>query len=497
MRGQDASIAERWHQANPDRLLCTGSLFQYRNSLKMAASKFLMASVVGKSKFLLLMASVVGGLQGPKPLPATTPLERYPAQSLCSRCGLCNTERISEVKEACAFLEDGWSRTGAMEERIHGRRRNDDYFGVVENMVYGQKRPRVNNSAWTGIVSGIAARALEEGVVDAVIGVGREGDGPFERMTPKPMICRTPAQVLANCPGVKPVLANSLSMLDELTNDDKRILFLGVGCQVQALRALQLEREVYVLGTCCADNVRDPNALERFLREVSSSPETAVGFEFMADYTVAVKHVGRTAGNYEQVPVFSLPSERLKDVIAPSCYSCFDYVNALADLVVGYMAVPDQGVPMTHHDQFIIVRNSKGQHLLDLLPDLDTSEIVETKSPSRIGFAKQVTEQDLDGIFLPTTTTTKPKIWSLPRIVASFFAKLLTRFGPSGLEFARNSIDYHQLRNTVYLQLTNSSRRSPAERRRLIPDHARRIEDRFYPGFTESLLQKYRNASLQ
>jgi coenzyme F420-reducing hydrogenase beta subunit len=30
----------------------------------------------------------------------------------------------------------------------------------------------------------------------------------------------------------------------------------------------------------------------------------------------------------------------IKDVIAPSCYSCFDYVNGLADLVVGYMGVP-------------------------------------------------------------------------------------------------------------------------------------------------------------
>lgn len=27
-------------------------------------------------------------------------------------------------------------------------------------------------------------------------------------------------------------------------------------------------------------------------------------------------------------------SQNLNDVIAPSCYSCFDYPNALADLVV-------------------------------------------------------------------------------------------------------------------------------------------------------------------
>ncbi len=36
----------------------------------------------------------------------------------------------------------------------------------------------------------------------------------------------------------------------------------------------------------------------------------------------------------EIVPYFTLPAHELKDVIAPSCYSCFDYTNRLADLVV-------------------------------------------------------------------------------------------------------------------------------------------------------------------
>lgn len=39
-------------------------------------------------------------------------------------------------------------------------------------------------------------------------------------------------------------------------------------------------------------------------------------------------------GHFEHVPYFSLPANELNDVIAPSCYSCFDYPNALADMVV-------------------------------------------------------------------------------------------------------------------------------------------------------------------
>ena len=50
----------------------------------------------------------------------------------------------------------------------------------------------------------------------------------------------------------------------------------------------------------------------------------------MQDYRVHIKH---TDGHFEHVPYFSLPANDLTDVIAPSCYSCFDYPNALADLV--------------------------------------------------------------------------------------------------------------------------------------------------------------------
>ena len=44
-------------------------------------------------------------------------------------------------------------------------------------------------------------------------------------------------------------------------------------------------------------------------------------------------HIKHLDGSFEKVPYFSLPSNELNEVIAPSCYSCFDYTNGLADLV--------------------------------------------------------------------------------------------------------------------------------------------------------------------
>ena len=68
---------------------------------------------------------------------------------------------------------------------------------------------------------------------------------------------------------------------------------------------------------------------------------------------------------YEKVPYFCLPATKLKDVIAPSCYSCFDYVNNLADLTVGYMAVPYQEVDMTAHSTYVTIRNERGKTMFD------------------------------------------------------------------------------------------------------------------------------------
>lgn len=58
------------------------------------------------------------------------------------------------------------------------------------------------------------------------------------------------------------------------------------------------------------------------------------------DYRVHIKH---TDGSFEYIPYFCLPANDLTDVIAPSCYSCFDYTNGLADLVRPFPAALHTG----------------------------------------------------------------------------------------------------------------------------------------------------------
>jgi coenzyme F420-reducing hydrogenase beta subunit len=134
----------------------------------------------------------------------------------------------------------------------------------------------------------------------------------------------------------------------------KRLLFCGVGCSVQALRAVQADLgldELYVLGTHCVDNSPSVGATKTFLRAAGMDTGAAAAagdgltYEFMADFKVHVKRTstaedGAQKDAYEKVPYFCLPGTVAEVAIAPSCLTCFDYTNGLADLVVGYMGAP-------------------------------------------------------------------------------------------------------------------------------------------------------------
>ncbi|XP_059066038.1 7-hydroxymethyl chlorophyll a reductase, chloroplastic-like [Cryptomeria japonica] len=406
----------------------------------------------------------------------------YPAKDHCSQCGLCDTYFIAHVKNACAFLGDGMSRIEALEPRVHGRGRKEDslddlYFGVHEEMNYARKIEPVEGAQWTGIVTTIAIEMLRSNKVDAVICVQSD---PEDRFMPQPVVARTPEEVLA-AKGVKPTLSpnlNTLAVVEAL--GVKRLLFCGVGCQVQALRAVEqylgLE-ELYVLGTNCVDN-GPRKGLDKFLKAASNSPETVLHYEFMQDYKVHLKHLD---GHIEEVPYFCLPADELTDVIAPSCYSCFDYTNALADLVVGYMGVPKYaGISMTQHPQYITVRNRRGREMLNLVRDL--LEISPTVSNGkRQAFVMETVKAD------DKAKTEKGNSQPASRFIGNIIAFLLNLIGPKGLEFGRYSLDYHTIRN--YLHVSRSWGKQRAERH--IPSYAKKIIDMYnVKGEIDKLLSK-------
>ena len=140
-------------------------------------------------------------------------------------------------------------------------------------------------------------------------------------------------------------------------------------------------------------------------------------------------------------------------MFAPSCLSCFDYTNAGADLVVGYMGAG-------FGSQWITVRNSRGQELLDLVEgELDTAPVTSQ------GDRRAAVQQGIEAY---------DKAVRLPRWLAELVGFVVQRIGPKGLEYGRFSIDSHFTRNALWLR-----RQHPEMAERHIPAFARRIVERY------------------
>ncbi|KAH9681432.1 7-hydroxymethyl chlorophyll a reductase [Citrus sinensis] len=446
-----------------------------------------------------------------KPIP---PGGTYPAKDHCSRCGLCDTYYIAHVKDACAFLGDGMSRIEGLETVVHGRGRrkdslDDTYLGVHEELLYARKTIPVEGAQWTGIVTTIAIEMLKTGMVEAVVCVQSlvilsyyYNSDPDDRLSPRPVLARTPEEVLA-AKGVKPTLSPNLNTLALVEAAGvKRLLFCGVGCQVQALRSvehhLNLEK-LYVLGTNCVDN-GTREGLDKFLKAASSEPETVLHYEFMQDYKVHLKHLD---GHIEEVPYFCLPANDLVDVIAPSCYRLgllyavhgFLVVvygqlspsvvvsssmvsglmtrgfclSSIMDLVVGYMGVPKYtGISMTQHPQYITVRNERGKEMLSLVKNL--LEITPTiSSGDRRPFVMETVKAD------DNAKMGRGPSQPAPKFVGNLIAFFINLVGPKGLEFARYSLDYHTIRN--YLHVNRAWGKKRADKH--MPSYAKKIVEMY------------------
>lgn len=376
---------------------------------------------------------------------------RRPAKELCSECGLCDTYYIHYVKEACAFINQ---QIAELEAETHGRSRNlenqdDWYFGVHQDMMAARKKQPIPGAQWTGIVSTIAIEMLNRGMVEGVVCVQNTKEDRFQ---PMPIIARTPEEILAAKVN-KPTLSPNLSVLEQIEQSGmKRLLVIGVGCQIQALRAVEKQlglEKLYVLGTPCVDNVTRAG-LQKFLDTTSRSPETVVYYEFMQDFRVHFKHED---GSIETVPFFGLNTKELKDVFAPSCMTCFDYVNSLADLVVGYMGAPFGW-------QWIVVRNDTGQAMLDLVKDQ-----IETQSVNSSGDRRNAVQQSIPAYDKGVT---------LPMWAAKLMGVVIEKIGPKGLEYARFSIDSHFTRNYLYVK-----RNYPEKLAAHVPEYAKRIVNQY------------------
>ena len=381
-----------------------------------------------------------------------------PPRHFCTDCGVSRTAQPKRCAQACQFIQPDYP---ALERAVHGRARRlpapgqagDDelFFGPHQRMLQAALNAPLAGAQWTGITTRIAEKLLLAGEVDAVIAMAPHLDDPWR---PMPVVV-TRAEDMARCRGMRMGYAPLIALVEPaLAQGYKRLAVIGIPCQIYALRALQpeLEREhglqkLFVIGTPCSDNTTTERFHE-FLALITPEPENVTYLEFRADYHVEIR---MRNGEVRALPFLSLPLSQLPpDFFPMTCRTCVDYTNVLSDITVGYMGGQGQ--------QWLLVRNERGQHLLQLLGDevsLRTPGSAGKRAGAVRGFLKNV---ELAAGGLP--------LRRMPNWLRPVVSWLMPRIGPRGLEFARARVEMKALETMVHLR-----REEPARMKTMVPEH--------------------------
>jgi len=158
-----------------------------------------------------------------------------------------------------------------------------------------------------------------------------------------------------------------------------------------------------------------------------------------------------TDGRVRRVPFLMLPLSKLAPDFFPlTCRTCVDYTNVLSDITVGYMAGEGQ--------QWLIVRNARGEALLDLLGDELVVSPLGSKGRRKSAVAGFIGNVARAAGGLP--------LRAMPNWLRPIMGWLMPRVGPRGLEFARTRLEMKAAETVLHLR-----REKPARMKHMIPSH--------------------------
>lgn len=380
-------------------------------------------------------------------------LDTAPSRDLCTDCGVSRTAAPKRCGYACQFIRPDYP---GLETRAHGRARDPGrgdelHFGPYRRMLRASLGTPLPGAQWTGIATRIGERLLETNAVDAVLTVAPDAK---DRWKPVPVLV-TDAGAMAECRGMRMGYAPLAALLEPARDAGyRRIAMIGIPCQVYALRALEAElglERLYVIGTPCSDNTTTERFHE-FLALLSDDPDSINYLEFRADYHVELRY---TDGRSREIPFLKLPISKLPaDFFPLTCRTCVDYTNVLADITVGYMG--GEG------EQWLLVRNERGEALLDLLGD----EIV-TGEPGSAGRRHSSVQGFINNV---RRAAGGLPLRAMPDWLRPLMGWLMPRIGPRGVEFARSRVEMKAAESVIHLE-----RERPRRARHMIPAHVRRL----------------------
>jgi coenzyme F420 hydrogenase subunit beta len=376
-------------------------------------------------------------------------MQAPPSRTLCTDCGISRTATPKDCAQACQFIQPDYPR---LETRVHGRARDparpdELFFGPFRRMVRASLKAALPGAQWTGITTRIGEILLQTGAVDAVLTMA---PSPDDQWAPVPVLVTDPSGMAA-CRGMRMGYAPLLSLLEPArAAGHRKLAVIGIPCQIYALRALEEKlgfEKLYVIGTPCSDNTTTAK-FHDFLNLLAADPASITYLEFRADYRVELRFKN---GRKKLIPFLQLPISKLPPDFFPlTCRTCVDYTNVLSDITVGYMG--GQG------EQWLLVRNDRGEELLGLLADE-----IQLSEPGTRGKRAGAVRGFMENTRLAAGGL---PLRSMPNWLRPLMGWLMPRVGPAGLEFARARVEMKAVETVLHLR-----RAHPKRMRHMVPQH--------------------------
>ena len=258
--------------------------------------------------------------------------------SLCPRIGRNEKEpKLLEYDPECStcfrYCPRTYFPTEMFEKELfNGDARKSYSLGYYQKLVAAKSNNEMvmTKAQNGGVVSSILIHALQSGSIDGVLLTDKD-----DNWYPKPVIARTPDEILS-CLGSKYTISPTLITYSEAIREFKlkRLAFVGLPCQIHAVRKLQLSSPLsdeygkfkLIIGLYCFSNYTY-DLMKTFVQGELGIPLSNV------------KKFDISEGKFyiypKKGPVKHVPIKRTKQYTWNSCQYCKDFSAEIADISIG------------------------------------------------------------------------------------------------------------------------------------------------------------------
>jgi len=288
-------------------------------------------------------------------------------------CGLCYT-----------FCPKTFLPLSEIERRLFGKE-GEDVLGVYRSYHAVRAKKKDIEGQDGGAVTSLLAYALETGVIDsAVITTSDKSWKPITKVAKS-------YETLKEGAGTKYTLYPGVIGVKEALEDGcEKIGFVGLPCQIQGLRKVQIAEQPYEVGKEKLKLLIGLFCMENFNEDLLAFVNRKVPLEKVQKVDIK----GKDFLVYDEVGnVHAIPLTEIKDYIGEGCSVCMDYTAELADISVGSVGTEDGW-------STVFVRSERGEAVVKGAVENGYVEVAEIEAKGlelirRLGKRKKSNAQEI------------------------------------------------------------------------------------------------------